>query len=106
MDLLPHFPGELLPTGKLSASPAIFLSGRSIANCGFSRLGRKLVVGLAITGMALASLWIMMVLAWYTVIPLWVMYLAGGFHFVGGGNAMISASLLSMVSDVIPEERR
>ena len=56
--------------------------------------------------MALASLWIMMVLAWYTVIPLWVMYLAGGFHFVGGGNAMISASLLSMVSDVIPEERR
>ncbi|KAK8851899.1 major facilitator superfamily transporter [Apiospora arundinis] len=70
------------------------------------RIGRKMVVGLAITGMGLACLWIMMVLAWYTVIPLWVLLLAGGFHFVGGGNAMISASLLSMVSDVIPEERR
>ncbi|KAK8009017.1 Major facilitator superfamily transporter [Apiospora marii] len=70
------------------------------------RLGRKPVVGLAITGMCLSSLWVMMVLAWYTVIPLWVLTLAGGFHFMGGGNAMISAALLSMVSDVIPEERR
>ncbi|KAK8061520.1 hypothetical protein PG994_007886 [Apiospora phragmitis] len=70
------------------------------------RLGRKPVVGLAITGMCLSSLWVMMVLAWYTVIPLWVLTLAGGFHFIGGGNAMISAALLSMVSDVIPEERR
>ncbi|KAK8075202.1 major facilitator superfamily transporter [Apiospora hydei] len=70
------------------------------------RLGRKPVVGLAITGICLSSLWVMMVLAWYTVIPLWVLTLAGGFHFIGGGNAMITAALLSMVSDVIPEERR
>ncbi|KAK7985378.1 major facilitator superfamily transporter [Apiospora saccharicola] len=70
------------------------------------RIGRKPVVGLAITGMCLSSLWVMMVLAWYTVIPLWVLTLSGAFHFMGGGNAMISAALLSMVSDVIPEERR
>ena len=70
------------------------------------RFGRKPIVGLAIAGMCLSSLWVMMVLAWYTVIPLWVLTLAGAFHFIGGGNAMISAALLSMVSDVIPEERR
>lgn len=47
-----------------------------------------------------------MVLWFYTIFPTMLVIMGGLFTLVGGGNAVLGGILLSMVSDVIPEDKR
>lgn len=69
-------------------------------------IGRKPVVSAALLGLGLQILWIMMVLYWHTVFPIWTIYIAAGFVFIGGGSALLLGIVLSIVSDVVEEDKR
>ena len=47
-----------------------------------------------------------MVLWWPAVFPIWTIYIAAGFVFIGGGSALLVGVILSIVSDVIEEDKR
>ncbi|KAI0126593.1 major facilitator superfamily transporter [Xylariales sp. AK1849] len=70
------------------------------------RLGRRPVFALSLTGMALGILWDMMVLWFPKVFPIGLVTLASVFILIGGGGAVLIGIVLSMVSDVIPEDKR
>ncbi|PQE05037.1 major facilitator superfamily transporter protein [Rutstroemia sp. NJR-2017a BBW] len=70
------------------------------------RIGRKLVFSLALLGMALGVLFMMMVLWWEDVFPTAFVALGPVFYVIGGGNAVSMGILLSIVSNVIPDDQR
>lgn len=47
-----------------------------------------------------------MVLWWHTVFPIWTIYIAAGFVCIGGGSALLVGVILSIVSDVMEEDKR
>ncbi|PQE07205.1 major facilitator superfamily transporter protein [Rutstroemia sp. NJR-2017a BVV2] len=69
-------------------------------------IGRKLVFSLALLGMALGVLFVMMVLWWEDVFPTAFVALGSVFYVIGGGNAVSMGILLSIVSNVIPDDQR
>lgn len=70
------------------------------------RIGRKPVFSTALVGMALGVLFTMMVLWLPNVFPTPFVALGSAFLLIGGGTAVVIGILLSMISDVIPEDRR
>lgn len=40
------------------------------------------------------------------VFPIWTIYIAAGFLLIGGGSAVLVGVILSIVSDVIEEDKR
>jgi hypothetical protein len=64
------------------------------------------VISLALVGLALGIMWIMVVLWFYQFFPTILVALSSLSVLVGGGNAVLVGILLSMISDVIPEEKR
>lgn len=70
------------------------------------RIGRRLVLSTALVGLALDLLWVMTVLRFHTIFPPGLVALASIFLCVGGGQPAMVGMLLSMVSDVVPSEKR
>jgi hypothetical protein len=56
--------------------------------------------------MALGVLFVMMVLWWEDVFPTSFVALGPVFYVIGGGNAVSMGILLSIVSNVIPDDQR
>ncbi|KAI8242176.1 Efflux pump ustT [Colletotrichum sp. SAR 10_99] len=70
------------------------------------RLGRKMVFSLTIFGMALDQAWFATVCAFPRVIPLEALWFGPSMLMIGGGNAVLSAIVLSMLADVTTSENR
>ncbi|KAF3018093.1 hypothetical protein E8E14_005076 [Neopestalotiopsis sp. 37M] len=70
------------------------------------RLGRRPVAAIALLGLAMSILWIMAILYFGQTFTVALAATASLWRFVGGGSAVLVAILLSMISDVIPEEKR
>ncbi|KAH8682472.1 major facilitator superfamily transporter [Xylariales sp. PMI_506] len=70
------------------------------------RIGRKPVFALSLIGMSLGILWDMIVLYFHNTFPVELVPLDALFMVVGGGNAVVVSILMSMVSDIVPEEKR
>ncbi|KAF4783968.1 major facilitator superfamily transporter [Colletotrichum scovillei] len=70
------------------------------------RLGRKQVFSLAVLGQMLDQAWFLVVCAFPKVIPLKALWVGPSMLLVGGGNAVLSAVVFSMLSDVTTSENR
>jgi MFS family permease len=70
------------------------------------RIGRKPVIVLALTGMALNLLCAMVILWFWKVFPLQLVWVSGVFQLIGGGQAIVAGGVLSVLSDVATEEQR
>ncbi|KIW01116.1 uncharacterized protein PV09_07404 [Verruconis gallopava] len=68
--------------------------------------GRKPILIIWITGVALRAAWIQLVCFFWQTFPIQAIWGAAAFALIGGGHAMTSALLFTLVTDVIPEERR
>ena len=70
------------------------------------RIGRRPVFSTALVGMALSVLFTMMVLWFPNVFPTKFIALDSAFLLIGGGNAVVLGILLSMIYDVVPDDKR
>lgn len=70
------------------------------------RLGRRPVAAIALVGLAIGVFWIMTILWFSNIFPVIMITTGSLWRFLGGGNAVLVAILLSMISDVIPEDKR
>ncbi|KAI8961983.1 MFS general substrate transporter [Daldinia sp. FL1419] len=70
------------------------------------RIGRKPVVALALAGSLLGILWAMAVVYFHNVFPVELIWLGSLGNFIGGGSAVISGIVLSMIADSTTEEER
>lgn len=61
---------------------------------------------MSLIGLAMSIIWFMTVLWFDTVFNPTMIALSCLFRFVGGGNAVLIGILLSMISDVVPEDQR
>ncbi|KAI0906277.1 major facilitator superfamily domain-containing protein [Ustulina deusta] len=70
------------------------------------KIGRRPVFAMGLIGMSLAILWIMVV-GWFpqTLSPR-LIWLSPIFYLLGGGNPVLSATITSMATDVVPESQR
>ncbi|KAI1840122.1 hypothetical protein JX266_013665 [Neoarthrinium moseri] len=69
------------------------------------RIGRRPVFAIALTGMLFTEFWGMIV-AYIREIPIHYYWLGPLGHALGGGNAVLSATLSSMMADILPEQDR
>jgi hypothetical protein len=60
----------------------------------------------ALAGLSLQVLWMMIVLWWHTVFPIWAIYISSSFVLLGGGTAVVISIVLSVTSDVTAEDTR
>ncbi|KAH8202714.1 hypothetical protein TruAng_003090 [Truncatella angustata] len=70
------------------------------------KIGRKPVFALSLVGMALSILWMMAILWFNSVFNPALIATACLFRLIGGGSPVVIGVILSMVSDVIPEDGR
>ncbi|KAI1353636.1 major facilitator superfamily domain-containing protein [Xylaria sp. FL0043] len=70
------------------------------------RIGRRPVFAMGLIGMSIALLWIMVV-GWFSqTLPPRLIWLSPIFYLLGGGNPVLSATIISMTTDVVPESQR
>jgi MFS family permease len=69
------------------------------------KYGRKWIFALSLVGMLLDSAWIL-VICYFRNLPLQLVWLASIFLILGGGPIVASAVGLTIVSDIIPAEKR
>ncbi|RDL36303.1 uncharacterized protein BP5553_05655 [Venustampulla echinocandica] len=69
-------------------------------------VGHRPVFSTALVGMALSVLFTMMVLRFPDVFPTELIALDSAFLLIGGGTAVVWAILLSMISDIFPDDKR
>ncbi|KAI0596519.1 major facilitator superfamily domain-containing protein [Biscogniauxia sp. FL1348] len=70
------------------------------------RIGRRPVSAIALGSMVVALLWAMTVMYLPSVLPIELVWLGAASPFVGGGNAVLTGVVLSMVADATSEEER
>jgi MFS family permease len=68
--------------------------------------GRRPIVFLLMLGLFFRAAWIQAVCWFWQTIPIKAVWGAGAFATFGGGSAVITALLFTVLSDVVPEERR
>ncbi|CAI6088547.1 unnamed protein product [Clonostachys chloroleuca] len=69
------------------------------------RIGRKPILTLALTGMALEVVWDIAVV-WFHNMPIKLIWLGGVLNIVGGGNAIIIGMIFSIATDATTDEER
>jgi hypothetical protein len=67
---------------------------------------RRLVIGLGLLGQMLCDTYILLVLYFYDIFPTNVVLFASAFRCIGGGNAILSATVLAIIADTSPSEAR
>ncbi|KAI0141636.1 major facilitator superfamily transporter [Xylariaceae sp. FL1272] len=70
------------------------------------KIGRKPVVFLNISGLILGAIWALIVVYWRHVFPLTAIWATCLGSLIGGGNTVLLAIILSMISDATKEEER
>ncbi|KAI5922044.1 MFS general substrate transporter [Camillea tinctor] len=70
------------------------------------KIGRRPVSAIALGSMVVALLWAMVVVSLPSVLPLELIWLGAASPFVGGGNAVVTGVVLSMITDATSEEKR
>ncbi|KAI0477578.1 MFS general substrate transporter [Xylariaceae sp. FL0804] len=70
------------------------------------RIGRKRMIALAIIGMATSCAWTMVVGWFQDSLPVRLIWLAPLAYLCGAGEPILSASIYSMITDVMPESGR
>jgi MFS family permease len=68
--------------------------------------GRKPVFVLSMFGIVLAQGWVMTVMYFPNVFPLWAIWFGSAFQFIGGSSSVVSAMLYTMGADVTPANER
>ncbi|CAH0036679.1 unnamed protein product [Clonostachys rhizophaga] len=86
--------------GALSGFLAAFPWGAAA-----DRIGRKPILTLALTGMALEVVWDILVI-WFHNMPIKLIWLGGVLNIVGGGNAIIIGMIFSIATDATTDEER
>jgi MFS transporter, PCFT/HCP family, solute carrier family 46 (folate transporter), member 1 len=70
------------------------------------RLGRRPVAALAIIGSTISML-IIAIVGWFpSVFPIYAVWASSSAILIGGGNAVIIATLLGILTDVVDEADR
>ncbi|KAI0395036.1 major facilitator superfamily transporter [Xylariaceae sp. FL0594] len=70
------------------------------------RIGRRPVLALALLGGSLSCVWWLVVLWLHPLLPIWLGFISSAALFLGGGNAVMMAVVLSIITDVTTEETR
>ncbi|TGJ84594.1 hypothetical protein E0Z10_g4179 [Xylaria hypoxylon] len=70
------------------------------------KIGRRPVFAMGLIGMSLALLWIMVVGWFHQTLSPRLIWLSPIFYLLGGGNPVLSATIASMATDVVPESER
>lgn len=70
------------------------------------RYGRKRVFSLTVIGMVLSFLWFAVVCAFPQTLPIKAVWFGTSLQVLGGGNAVLSAIVFSMLADVTTSENR
>ncbi|KAF2107682.1 major facilitator superfamily domain-containing protein [Lophiotrema nucula] len=67
--------------------------------------GRKWVFAASLLGLQLNSAWILFI-CWFRSLPLQLTWLSSAFYLIGGGPIVAAAIGLTMLSDIVPAEKR
>jgi MFS family permease len=70
------------------------------------RRGRRFVCILGVIGITLGQSWFYVTNTYYTVFPLWSVFLYSAFFFIGGSGEVLAATMLAIVADVVPAAKR
>ncbi|KAI8626240.1 MFS general substrate transporter [Xylariaceae sp. FL1651] len=70
------------------------------------RIGRRPIFAVGLVGMSLAILWIIIVGWFHHTLSPRLIWLSPVFYLLGGGNPVLSATVTSMMTDVVPESER
>jgi MFS family permease len=69
------------------------------------RIGRKWIFVCCLGGVQLYSAWVLLI-CWMRTLPLQLVWFSSAFYFFGGGPLVGAAIGLTVVSDVVPPEKR
>lgn len=67
--------------------------------------GRKWIFAASLMGLQFNSAWILLI-CYFRSLPLQLTWFSSAFYFIGGGPIVASAIGLTMVSDIVPPEKR
>ncbi|KAF4215558.1 hypothetical protein CNMCM8980_010606 [Aspergillus fumigatiaffinis] len=70
------------------------------------RIGRKPCLLLGLLGVILGEIWARIVCFWSQILPLRLVWLAGAFRLLGGGDLVVSSLICVIVADVFGEQDR
>ncbi|KAH3962365.1 hypothetical protein HBI46_046670 [Parastagonospora nodorum] len=69
------------------------------------RVGRKWIFAASLLGCWLSSAWVLLV-CYFTTLPLQLTWLSSAFFLIGGGPLVAVAVALTMISDIVPPDKR
>ncbi|ORY17317.1 major facilitator superfamily domain-containing protein [Clohesyomyces aquaticus] len=69
------------------------------------KYGRKWIFCLGLVGLQLNSIWVL-VICYFRSLPLQLTWLSSAFLIIGGGPIVVTAIGITMVSDIVPPEKR
>ncbi|KAF2183449.1 MFS general substrate transporter [Zopfia rhizophila CBS 207.26] len=69
------------------------------------KYGRKWIFTMSLIGLQLNSAWILLI-CYFRSLPLQLTWFSSVFYFVGGGPIVASAIGLTMISDIVPSDKR
>lgn len=69
------------------------------------RYGRKWVLATSLMGLQLSSAWTLLI-CYFRTLPLQLTWFSGAFYFVGGGPIVAMAIGITILSDIVPTEKR
>lgn len=82
--------------------PSSFL----LTTADLSRIGRKFVFALSLTGIILSGAWSFVVVWFWKVLPIRLIWLCPLFIFIGGGEAVAAMMFFAIGSDITTESNR
>ncbi|KAE9367111.1 MFS general substrate transporter [Stipitochalara longipes BDJ] len=88
--------------GVLAALPWGIVADRHV----LLSIGRKPVFAVNLLGMSLGIVWWLVVLSFQPIMSIWAGWLSSLTLLFGGGNAVLTAVIYGMVTDVAPEDSR
>lgn len=69
------------------------------------RVGRKWIFAASLMGLQLNSAWVLLI-CYFKTLPLQLTWLSSAFFFIGGGPIVAMAIGITMLSDIVPPEKR
>ncbi|EMD87920.1 hypothetical protein COCC4DRAFT_173223 [Bipolaris maydis ATCC 48331] len=69
------------------------------------RVGRKWIFAASLLGCELSSAWVLLI-CYFKSLPLQLTWLSSAFYLIGGGPIVAAAVAMTMISDIVPPDKR